>query len=280
MKRKPLKYIEQKRLVHFHRHQKRFGEMLSHRHFVSLPDPAPQADTKAGAGPSGADVQANTPTTTPSKLPVAQPVSQDAMRRPPNDMVGTHPKVSATIQINPNRPKFTTPMPQLPQTLPPLHQENQRVNETLQMIKRQNQARLRPTYNPMAQPVYSRHPMTQMTMHPQPAPMGSYNPNLSALQQQQQQLRMKLLQMPPDQRQMYLQRYRAQQQARQMQMMSSQYPPQYQQMGHPHMGQPMQATPPMPMQSMQHSYGPQQMMVRTQYPQHPPPTMNMQQRPY
>ena len=279
MKRKPLKYIEQKRLVHFHTHQKRFGDMLSRRHFVSLPDPAPQTDSSAGAGPSGADAPADTPTTASHKLSVSEPAVQNRMRHPTDVRSGVAPTVPVPPQIdNPSRPKLLPPPVRPPQPVWSQPQPPKRlVDDKLKMIKDQEIARR--AYNTIPQPVYSRHPMGQMTMHPQPQ-MSSYNPNLSAMQQRQQQIRMRLLQMPPEQRQMYMQKLHAQQQARQMQhIMSSQFPPQYSQMGHPHMGQPMQATPPMPMQTIQHGYAPQQMMVRQQYPQHPAPTMNLQQRP-
>lgn len=42
MKRKPLKYEEQKKLVSFHTHQNRFKEMMYKPYYVSLPDPTPQ----------------------------------------------------------------------------------------------------------------------------------------------------------------------------------------------------------------------------------------------
>ena len=42
MKRKPLKYEEQKNLVSFHSHQNRFKDMMYKPYYVSLPDPTPQ----------------------------------------------------------------------------------------------------------------------------------------------------------------------------------------------------------------------------------------------
>lgn len=278
MKRKPLKYIEQKRLVHFHTHQKRFGDMLSHRHFVSLPDPAPQTDSTTGTGPSGADVPADTPTTASRKISVSEPAVQNRMRHPTDVRGGVAPTVPVPPQIDNPRPKLIpapvrTPQPVWTQPQPP----KRLVDDKLKMIKDQEIARR--AYSTIPQPVYSRHPISQMAMHPQPQ-MSNYNPNIALQQQQRQhQARIRFMQLTPEQRQMYMQKVQAQQQARQMHMMSSQFPPQYSQMGHPHMGQPMQATPPMQMQTIQHGYPPQQMMVRQQYPQHPAPTINMQQRP-
>ena len=43
MKRKPLKYEEQRRLVRFHTHQSRFQDMMFKTHYVSLPDLTPVA---------------------------------------------------------------------------------------------------------------------------------------------------------------------------------------------------------------------------------------------
>lgn len=44
MKRKPLKYEEQRKLVSLHSHQNRFKDMMYKPYYVSLPDPTPQTN--------------------------------------------------------------------------------------------------------------------------------------------------------------------------------------------------------------------------------------------
>ena len=57
MKRKPLKYEEQRKLVSLHSHQNRFKEMMHKPYYVSLPDPTPQTNPFADTPESVSDSQ-------------------------------------------------------------------------------------------------------------------------------------------------------------------------------------------------------------------------------
>lgn len=280
MKRKPLKYVDQRRLVHFHTHQKRFGDMMEKRHFVSLPDPVPVADvsdiasTEVDGKPSG---------------DVAMP-SQELPQRP------TDPSTANAVVSTPKQPN--APLPQMLQTshgprpammqpaqlsgsatwshsMPMHHQptaphSHVRMQNTLRKIQKEQIERSRIAVAHQMRPApYPNNMMTQM--HPQRPNMVSYNP---ATVMARQRLQMQMQAMTPEQRHIYVQRMRMRQQHQHVQMMASQqYNPQFQQQMPHH--QVMQAAP--PMQPMQHGYG-QQMMVRPQYPQQPGGPMNPMQR--
>ena len=287
MKRKPLKYIDQKRLVHFHTHQKRFSDIIAHRYHVTLPAPLPQ-NTISGGEPSGGAGEAETPTTTASKLPTTQPSIPDTSRRPPTSSSKMPAPMQPGTSLRPQ--KSAPPLHQASQQLhtqwsqrgPHVQPNKQVMNEKLQNIRQQQMERFGPyaqsTIGPYARP---------MQVHPQQPQMATgYNQSVL----HHQQLKMKLASLPPEQQQIYLQRYRQQIQARQQQrqqaiinqqMMGQQFAPQYQNMGHPSMVPSMQAAPPMGMQQAMPPHGyQQQMVVRPQYAQHPGTGMGrMQQRP-
>lgn len=300
MKRKPLKYIEQRRLVHFHTHQKRFGEMIEKRHYVSLPDPVPLADQGMSNIAPDAPAPLDTPTAVASKLQgsiTAQP--QEPSQRPtdpstgnssvPNVVPKPHPPVAPIPQGNFGpRHMLRLSQPPWPVGTPvqPTY-NNQRKHLILKKIQRdqiehEHQRRIVTSF-PMQRP--SPYPNTMMAqMHTQrPNQMASYNPGMTQMQRNQR-LQMQMQMLTPEQRQLYIQRLRMRQQqaaAMNPQMMGGpQYNPQYQQqMGHPQMVQSMQAAPPMQVQQpMQHGYN-QQMMVRQQFPQQPGAPMNPMQRP-
>ena len=299
MKRKPLKYAEQRRNVHFHTHQKRFGDMVGKRHFVSLPDPAPISDTVAASGDAPAELE--TPTTATSKLPGAsQPLQPQESGQRPGVPTGVNqvplntapkPETSAPPMIIGPRPSIR---PQQPQQIwgprgPMQPNQQQRMQMTLRRIQKdqlEQQRRFVPYGgHPMARP--SHYSMMDQ-MQARPPHMGAYG-GMSAMQQQQQRarLQMQMQMMTPEQRQIYIHRVRLrQQQAAQQQaamnpgmMGAPQYGAQYQPQ-HPQMQ--MQAVQPMQVQQqMQHGYSQQPMMVQQQQypPQQPGGPMNPMQRP-
>ena len=311
MKRKPLKYMEQRRLVHFHTHQKRFGEMIGKRHFVSLPDPVHVTDSTAAGGDTAASLE--TPMATASKLPGAQmaPQTSDATQRP-GGAVGANtvpPNAPSKPQqaVTPMQPMNMGPRqlmirPQQPQQQMwprgPMH-PNQQQNRMQMILKKiqKDQIELEQQRRVVGPGPYGGHPIPrpspypmvgQMQQRPAAAQMGGY-PAMTALQQQRKAQQIQMMRMMTnEQRQVYLHRMRMIQQQQQAAAMNQgmmgapQYGPQYpQQVGHPQM--PMQGVQQMQVQQqMQHGYN-QQMMVRQQFapPQQPgaPPPMNPMQRP-
>jgi mediator of RNA polymerase II transcription subunit 12 len=298
MKRKPLKYVEQRRNVHFHTHQKRFGDMVGRRHFVSLPDPVPISDSETASG--DAAVQLETPTTATSKLPgVSQPLQpQESGQRPgaPTGVnqvpLNTAPKPETSAPPMGMGPRPTI-RPQQPQQIwgprgPMQPNQQQRMQMTLRRIQKdqleQQRRFVAPYGHPMARPS---HYSMMGQMQARPPHMGAYG-GMSAMQQQQRaRLQMQMQMMTPEQKQIYIHRVRmrqqqaAQQQAAMNQGMmgapqyGAQYPPQHPQMQ-------MQAVPPMPVQQqMQHGYNQQPMMVQQQQypPQQPGGPMDPMQRP-
>ena len=282
MKRKPLKYMEQRRLVHFHTHQKRFREM-GRRYFVSLPDPAPPTDPIATDVPSEID----TPTVATSKLPGSSvvPTGQDLSSQRPNTAASGNPALSSVsvskpyAPVAPMQPAGMAPRQQMmrpPQQQPqaagmwpqggaamPKTQvlQRQQILQKIQKNQLENQ-RIVATYSGMQRPApYPMMPHLQQ----RPSQMAGYNPAMRS-----QRLTIPAM-MTPEQRHLYIQRLRFrqhQQQAAINQMGAPQYNAQYQQpMGHPQM---VQAGPPMQVhQPMQPGYN-QQMMVQQQYPPHQP----------
>ena len=305
MKRKPLKYVEQRRLVHFHTHQKRFGEMAGKRHFVSLPDPVPISDSVVAGGDTAAQLE--TPTAAASKLPGTQlpPQPQNTPQRTggPAGVNQVAPsavpkplqpvaQMQQPMGMGPRQTMMRQPQPQ-PQmwTRGPI-QANQQPNRMQMILKKIQKDQIEHEQRRIVTP-YGGHPMPRAypmmgQMQQRPQHMGAYA-GLNAMQQQQQRARqMHLIQtMTPEQRQVYLQRMRIrQQQAQHAAAMNqgmmgathyaNQYPPQQ---VHPQMSmQPMQVQQP-----MQHGYNQQQMMVQQQqYAQQQPgapPPMNPMQRP-
>lgn len=282
MKRKPLRYVDQRRLVHFHTHQKRFGDMMEKRHYVSLPDPVPVADvsditsTEVDGKPSG-DVAMQ-----PQELPQrpTDPSSANAVVSTPKPNAPLPQMVQANhgprqTMMQPAQPgTWSHSMPMHPQ---PSAHSHVHMQSTLRKIQKEQieRSRIAVAYHQM-RPSYPSNMTAQM--HPQRPNVVSYGPS----GMMRQRLQMQMQAMTPEQRQMYVQRVRLQQAQRQhqqhvmnSQMMAGQpYNQQFQQqMPHPQM---MQAAP--PMQPMQHGYG-QQMMVRAQFPQQPGGPMNPMQRP-
>ena len=303
MKRKPLKYMEQRRLVHFHTHQKRFGDMMEKRHFVSLPDPVPLTDPGMATIAPDAPAQLDTPNAIASKLPGNNVTtqSQDMAVRPTGPSGGNPvtsnaaPKHALTttmhaVNVGPRQTMLRPQQPQQPGVWPRTVHANlpnsQQMQYTLRRIQKEHlerQTNVGP-YQTMPRPAaYANSMMSQMHMH-RPNQVGAYNPGISQMQRSQ---RMPVhMQMTPEQRQLYIQRLRMRQQQQQAQaqaaaaaqmMGAPQYNPQYQQqMGHPQMVQP---APQMQVQQpLQHGYN-QQMMVRQQFPQQPNAPMNQIQRP-
>ena len=297
MKRKPLKYVEQRRLVHFHTHQKRFGEMVGKRHYVSLPDPAPIADSVPSSGDAAAQLE--TPVTATSKLPGAQLPSQpqDSVQRPGGPAgvnqapINTAPKpnTSVPMPMGPRQPiRPTQPQQQMWAGRAPIQATHHqaRMQMTLRKIQKEQmeleqQRRFVTPYggHPMARPTHYQMQMGQVQTRPHMAGYGGMTP---MQQQQRARIQMQMQMMTPEQKQIYIHRMRLrQQQAMNQGMMGGpqyggQYPPQHPQMQ-------MQAVPPMPVQQpMQHGYNQQPMMVQQQQfpPQQPgAPPMNPMQRP-
>ena len=305
MKRKPLKYMEQHRLVRFHTHQKRYGEMIGKRRYVSLPDPAPVSDTTGTMGDAAAQLE--TPTVATSKLPSAQMSAQgpDTAQRTPGGQSGPAPMAPTAVArpqqavgpmppMNMGLPRPVMVRPQHPPqqmwprgSVAPNEQQNrmQMILKKIQKDQMEHDSQKRiGSYTGHAMPRPSYGMMGQMQQR-MPAQMA-YAP-MTAIQQQQQQQKARQMQMmqmmTPEQRQTVIIRMRMRQQQQavamgQGMMGGPQYGAQYSQpVGHPHV--PM---PPMPVQQppMQHGYG-QQMMVRQPFPppQQPGAPMNPMQRP-
>ena len=146
MKRKPLKYEEQRWLVQFHTHQDHFQDMMYHPHYVSLPeaatatpsvmeDPAKTeeegslTDTqKEGAGQTGSATATavpnpNAPSASTAGVGVASqppvgtsvnpPQGAGTMRMPPSSAMPTQASQQGQFTINPamaNRPTMNQAM--------------------------------------------------------------------------------------------------------------------------------------------------------------------------
>lgn len=278
MKRKPLKYIDQRQLVHFHTHQKRFGDMMEKRHYVSLPDPVPVADVSDiastevdGKPPGGVAMQSQEPQRPTDPSTANAVVSTPKPNTPlPQMLHANHGPRQAMIQPAQlsGSASWSHSMPMHAQ--PTAAHSHVRMQNTLRKIQKEQIERSRITVTHQMRP--SPYPNNMMTqMHPQRPNVVSYNP----ASMMRQRLQMQIQQLTPEQRQIYIQRARMRQHQHVInsQMMANQqYNPQFQQqMPHPQM---MQAPP---MQPMQHGYG-QQMMVRPQFPQQPGGPMNPMQR--
>ena len=292
---------------------------MKSRHYVSLPDPAPQSDP--GASTVAPEVPAQPDAPTIDRKPVVAPPQVPPARRP-TDISGGSVTAASSVAVPLKHPTPVTTM-QLAYTQRPAMahrpiqqqawQRNQAtMRATLERIQKEEllarERGLVSPYNPMQvrQPAYSSAMLAQMQQVQRQNPMGNYaaaGMTQQQMQQMQQRRYMQLQQLTPEQRQLYVQRMRAQQaraqqqqqqqqqqqtatmnQQQQHQMIGSQqYNQQYQQQiahQHPQMVQTMQGAPPMPVQQpMQHGYSTQPIMARQQFPQQPGVPMNPMQRP-
>ena len=243
MKRKPLKYVDQRRLVRFHTHQKRFGDMIGRRHYVSLPDPAPLPDPP----PSDPPGQLETPTvpggklgggTAPSQTPevvqragvAAAPIPSDPMVPNPRPLP---PMTSMqTMPMGQQRPQMVRSIQQQAQPgMWPRHDISMQVNQNNRMqlilrkiqkdqLEQQQRAHAtmhRPSHYPNM--IHPQHRQGQVAAAA--AAAAGYGPAGLSLQQQQQRQQQRMIQMQhmqqmtPEQRQIYLQRVRMRQQQQQ-----------------------------------------------------------------
>ena len=283
---------------------------MKSRHYVSLPDPAPQSDPGASTVAPEVPAQPDAPTIDRKPGIVVAPPQVPPARRPTDISSAAssvavppkHPTPVTTVQLGYTQRPAMVHRPVQPQ----VWQRNQAtMRATLERIQKEEllarERGLVGPYNPMQarQPAYSNAMLAQMQQVQRQNPMGNYAAAGLTPQQMQQRRYIQLQQMTPEQRQAYAQRMmrarqaQAQQQQQQQtaamnqqqhQMMSSQqYNPQYQQQmahQHPQMVQTMQGAPPMPVQQpMQHGYNTQPIMARQQFPQQPGVPMNPMQRP-
>jgi len=286
MKRKPLKYEEQKKLVSFHSHQNRFKEMMYKPYYVSLPDPTPQDNpflepsrppTTDPQTPSKVDRSATeamkpdamtgqtTPgaTTANTQAVSTRPSISAGQMQPPGSMTS----YTALHQVHPvtqhpiagHRPFVQPPphgmIPQPPvmaaQPQPYQTMQDPSMKKRLEKIKRDNIVYIQQGTTAQPPPMYPGHTGVQVTRTPVYAIPGGMS-----IQEQ-------LARMSPQRRVAYLQqqqRLRQHQQQQQQQRMAmaaaarrqpgpmmGQFNPQFQQV---QPMRPMQATPAMPMQQV------------------------------
>lgn len=287
MKRKPLKYEEQKKLVSFHSHQNRFKEMMYKPYYVSLPDPTPQdnpflepsrpptSDPQTpskvdGTATEAAKPDAMTGQTTPTAISNPQaaamrPPIPASQMQPPGSMTSytalhqVHPPTQQPIAGHrqfvqqPLHSMIPQPAAMAAQPQPYQTMQNPSMKKTLEKIKRDNIVFIQQgTAQPP--PMYPGHTGGQMTRTPAYA-----MPSGMSVQEQ-------LARLSPQRRALYIQqhqqRIRQQQQHQQHQQrmamaaaaarrqpgpIMGQFNPQFQQV---QPMRPMQATPAMPMQQV------------------------------
>ena len=293
MKRKPLKYVEQRRLVRFHSHHKEMETMTSSPHFVCLPvmsndqpsEPLPPITTESTTVqpvvPVGSVPPDIKPTITPSTtVTSAQPPGMQS-----SNAATSRTKILDTIramnnkrqQLNPNVPiRPPGPLPH------PLRTGLTSINPG--MIPSQQTPRSMPTS------VVPHPNIGPMAMQP-PRPVTQAAPPYRAtwydliLQDLTPENRNYISTLPIEQRKLHLinlrrdmERRRMLQQQQQMRMQGVGFPPH---MSHP--GGPMHVTPPVQMtQVMQQQQQQQQqhrLMAAARYPppaQMPPPAHHPQ----
>ena len=281
MKRKPLKYEEQTRIVRFHSHQNRHAEMMYKVHNVILPDltPVVEEETPVQEGDSNEQMQRRLYEMQHSRLGIAPHQEGDSKPIPmpptvsesPAPDLGVFPRPTGptvpAIFTNPPGTQVARPLPGVPPPQrPPMM--NEQMRRRLYQIEQEN--KLRRGYMNQQIPgmmqrsrfgIVPHAPVYSVVRRPIQVPAGY------TLQQHQQRARI-LMQMQQQQRAAA---------AMNSQHMLTQYGPQvpYRQV----QMRPMQANPPVPMQQvMQHGYPPQQqhMIVRPtqqqmQYQQQPAP---------
>lgn len=298
MKRKPLTYEEQGRLVQFHTHQNHLQDMMYKPHYVSLPEPAtqeeskPEEDLKATVDPNvkvektpapPADVKPVLPTASGSGVLGVPPAPMPPpSHRNPGPPPPVRPQLPAHMPFPPRR--FSGPAIATQQNMREKLKEIERQHR-IKQLQQQQSIQIRGQVSPYgSQPTAVHQPPYGVQ---QPVQLARPPMHVGYNEQQIRTMRMRqaLMQMSPEQRMVYM--HRARQQQLQQQAMGMRTTPMYshqtaqypvQQPMHAMRPGPIQASPAMPMHQMmqQQGYSQQQQMVLRaqgqqpmQYPQQP-----------